>query len=58
LHYFYLLFLENQVSIELPQAKCSDGRAGELNWVFTNGKYLQMDKDPTQDQFASRRRIG
>ena len=62
LRYFYsVLFFENQVSIELPQAKCSD-----TAWLvspaenFHEWQILAEGQDPTclgglEDRFASKR---
>jgi len=54
LRYFYsVLFFENQVSIELPQAKCSD-----TAWLVSpaeNFHEWQILAEGLEDQFASKR---
>jgi len=44
--YLYVLLFENQVSLSYPRQNVGLPQHKQLNWFFTNGKYLQKDEIP------------
>ena len=44
--YLYVLLFEYQVSLSYPRQNVGLPQHKQLNWFFTNGKYLQKDEIP------------